>query len=65
MAFHPGAIRPHPDLPVICRQAIHCGIRERLRQNTRDVSAKVREEALYALANRGDAQAEALLSQLP
>lgn len=40
-------------------------IRERLRQNTRDTCANVREEALCALANRGDAQAEEMLSQLP
>lgn len=40
-------------------------IRERLWQNARDVSDKVREEALCALANRGDAQAEALLSSMP
>lgn len=40
-------------------------IRERLWQNTRDASANVREEALCALASRGDTRAEELLSQLP
>jgi HEAT repeat protein len=40
-------------------------IRERLWQNTRDVSEHVRDEALCALANRGDAQAKEMLSQPP
>jgi HEAT repeat protein len=40
-------------------------IRERLWQNTRDVFDEVRVEALCALANRGDAQAQEMLSQLP
>ena len=40
-------------------------IRERLWQNTRDVSDEVRKEALCALANRGDEQAKALLAQMP
>jgi len=38
-------------------------IRERLWQNTRDASADVRDEALIALANRGDEQARQRLSQ--
>jgi hypothetical protein len=38
-------------------------IRERLWQNTRDASADVRDEALHALANRGDEQARQRLSQ--